>query len=90
MLKFWMHIDKEEQLKRFENRQNDPLKLHKITEEDWRNREKWDKYEEAVDEMLHRTHTPHAPWIIVESNSKKYARIKVLQTVSDALDDALR
>jgi len=90
MLKFWLHIDKEEQLQRFESRQNDPLKQHKITEEDWRNREKWDLYETAVDEMLARTHTPHAPWIIVESNSKKYARIKVLQTVTDALEDAMR
>ena len=90
ILKFWMHIDKDEQLKRFQDRQNDPLKNHKITDEDWRNREKWDLYEEAVDEMLMRTHTPHSPWIIVESNSKKHARIKVLQTVTDALEDALR
>ncbi|MCL2387223.1 MAG: polyphosphate:AMP phosphotransferase [Defluviitaleaceae bacterium] len=90
MLKFWLHIDKDEQLRRFESRQSDPLKHHKITEDDWRNREKWDLYESAVDEMLMRTHTPHSPWIIVESNSKKYARIKVLQTVTDALEDALR
>ena len=90
ILKFWMHIDKDEQLRRFESRRDDPLKQHKITDEDWRNRERWDEYEEAVDEMLYRTHTSHAPWIIVESNSKKYARIKILQTVTDALDDALR
>ncbi|MCL1883093.1 MAG: polyphosphate:AMP phosphotransferase [Defluviitaleaceae bacterium] len=90
ILKFWLHIDKDEQLRRFESRQDDPQKLHKITEDDWRNREKWDEYENAVDEMLMRTHTPHSPWIIVESNSKKYARIKVLKTVTDALDDALR
>jgi polyphosphate:AMP phosphotransferase len=90
MLKFWLHIDKDEQLRRFESRQNDPLKQHKITEDDWRNREKWDLYEAAVDEMLMRTHTPHSPWIIVESNCKKHARIKVLQTVTDALEDALR
>ncbi|MCL1842766.1 MAG: polyphosphate:AMP phosphotransferase [Defluviitaleaceae bacterium] len=90
LLKFWLHIDKDEQLRRFESRQADPLKHHKITEDDWRNREKWDLYESAVDEMLMRTHTPHSPWIIVESNSKKYARIKVLQTVTDALEDALR
>jgi len=90
ILKFWLHIDKEEQLRRFESRKNDPLKQHKITEEDWRNREKWDLYEAAVDEMLHRTHNSYAPWIIVESNCKKYARIKVLQTVTDALEDALR
>lgn len=90
LLKFWLHIDKDEQLRRFESRQNDLLKSRKITEEDWRNREKWDLYEEAVDEMLFRTHTAHSPWIIVESNSKKFARIKVLKTVTDALDDALR
>jgi polyphosphate kinase 2 (PPK2 family) len=90
LLKLWLHIDKDEQLRRFESRQNDPLKQHKITEEDWRNREKWDLYQNAVDEMLTRTHTPHSPWIIVESNNKKYARIKVLQTVTDALEDALR
>ncbi|MCL2572057.1 MAG: polyphosphate:AMP phosphotransferase [Defluviitaleaceae bacterium] len=90
LLKFWLHIDKDEQLRRFEDRQNDPSKHHKITEADWRNRENWHKYEEAVDEMLARTHNPHAPWIIVESNSKKFARVKVLQTVTDALDDALR
>ena len=90
ILKFWLHIDKDEQLRRFEARQKDPLKMHKITEDDWRNREKWDEYEEAVDELLFRTHTSHAPWIIVESNHKKYARIKVLQTVSDALEDAMR
>lgn len=90
LLKLWLHIDKDEQLRRFESRQSDPLKQHKITEDDWRNREKWDLYESAVDEMLMRTHTPHSPWIIVESNSKKYARIKVLQTVTDALEDALR
>ena len=90
ILKFWLHIDEDEQLVRFEDRQNDPLKSHKITEDDWRNRAKWSQYEDAVDEMLSRTHTSHAPWIIVESNCKKFARVKVLQTVTDALDDALR
>ena len=90
MLKLWLHIDKDEQLRRFQARENDPLKQYKITEADWNNRAKWDDYEVAVDEMISRTHTPHAPWIIVESNSKKYARIKVLQTVTDALEDAMR
>ena len=88
--KFWLHIDKDEQLRRFTHRQNNPAKQHKITEADWRNRENWEGYEDAIDEMLARTHNPHAPWIIVESNSKKFARVKVLQTVTDALDDALR
>jgi polyphosphate:AMP phosphotransferase len=90
ILKFWLHVDKDEQLRRFDDRQSDAQKQHKITSEDWRNREKWDLYEQAANEMLMRTHTPHSPWIIVESNSKKYARIKVLQTVTDALEDALK
>ena len=90
LLKFWLHIDKDEQLRRFTARENDPAKQHKIVEDDWRNRKNWDLYEEAVDEMLARTHNPHAPWIIVESNSKKFARVKVLQTVTDVLDEALR
>jgi polyphosphate:AMP phosphotransferase len=90
MLKFWMHIDKDEQLSRFEDRQSDPVKQHKITDADWNNRVKWDEYEIAADEMFARTHTSHAPWIVVESNNKKYARIKVLKTVTDALDDAMR
>jgi polyphosphate:AMP phosphotransferase len=90
LLKFWLHIDKDEQLRRFESRQSDPLKNHKITDDDWHNRENWDEYEAAVDEMIMRTHSAHSPWIIVESNSKKFARIKVLKTVTDALEDALR
>jgi len=90
LLKFWLHIDKDEQLRRFNDRVNDPNKQHKITQADWINRENWDKYEEAANEMLHKTHHPHAPWIIVESNNKKFARVKVLKTVTDALDTALR
>ncbi|MDR1532267.1 MAG: polyphosphate:AMP phosphotransferase [Clostridiales bacterium] len=90
LFKFWMHIDKDEQLRRFKARQSDPLKQYKITEEDWRNREKWDLYEQAVDEMLFRTNTSHAPWIIIESNDKKLARIKVLETVVDKLSKSLR
>ena len=90
LLKFWLHVDKEEQLARFKARESDPHKAHKITDADWRNLEQRDLYEEAVDEMIARTHAPHAPWIIVESNNKKYARIKTLKTVTDALDDAMR
>ena len=90
ILKFWLHVDQDEQLARFKNRQDDPLKHHKITDDDWRNREKWAQYEAAMDEVLARTHTPHAPWIIVESNQKKYSRIKVLQTVTEALEEAMR
>lgn len=86
VLKFWMQIDKEEQKRRFERRQADPQKQWKITEEDWRNREKWDQYEIAVNEMLTRTSTEYAPWIVVEGNDKYYARIKVLETVVKTLE----
>ena len=89
VLKFWMHIDKDEQARRFKERQDIPEKQWKITDEDWRNREKWDEYEKAVDEMLIRTSTDYAPWIIVEANSKYYARIKVLETVVEALEKRL-
>jgi len=90
LLKFWLHIDKDEQLKRFEFRQNTPEKEWKITDEDWRNREKWDKYLEAVDEMLLRTSTKHAPWTIVEAVDKLYARVKVIETVHDCLENGLK
>lgn len=89
VLKFWMQIDKAEQEKRFTERQNNPEKQWKITDEDWRNREKWDLYEEAVDEMLIRTSTEYAPWVVVEGNDKYYARIKVLETVVDAIEKRL-
>lgn len=79
IIKFLIHIDKDEQLRRFKDRENEPDKSHKITSEDWRNREKWDLYIEAMNEMLVRTNTEYAPWIIVEGQDKKYARIKVLQ-----------
>jgi polyphosphate kinase 2 (PPK2 family) len=90
IIKFWLEIDPEEQLRRFEARQNEPAKQHKITSADWRNREMRPQYETAVDEMLSRTYTPHAPWVIVESNNKKYARIKVIKTVADTLSEALQ
>ena len=75
VLKFWMQIDKDEQLRRFNDRQNDPNKQWKITDEDWRNRDKWDAYEAAVNEMLVRTDTSYAPWTVVEGNNKYYARL---------------
>ena len=90
ILKFWIHIDKEEQLKRFNERQENPEKQWKITDEDWRNREKWDAYETAVDEMLVRTSTTYAPWIVVEGNSKYYARVKILSAVADALETRIK
>ena len=89
MVKFWLHIDEEEQLKRFKEREQTPHKQWKITEEDWRNREKRALYLEAVDEMLFRTSTNYAPWTIVESNSKTYARVKALKTVITEIEKAL-
>lgn len=85
--KFWLHIDKEMQLERFEERKRTPHKQWKITDEDWRNREKWDSYLEAVEEMLSRTSTAWAPWTIVESNSKHFARLKTIETVIDAIKE---
>ncbi len=89
VVKFWLQIDKDEQERRFKARQENPQKQWKITEEDWRNREKWDQYEEAVSEMLIRTSTPYAPWIVVEGNCKYYARVKVLETVANAIEERL-
>jgi polyphosphate kinase 2 (PPK2 family) len=90
LFKFWLHIDQDEQLKRFESRTNTPEKSWKITDEDWRNREKWDQYLEAVDEMLLKTSTEQAPWTIVEAVDKLYSRIKVIETVRDKLEDRLK
>lgn len=90
VIKFWMQISKEEQENRFKARQENPLKQWKITEEDWRNREKWDQYEEAVNEMLVRTSTEYAPWVVVEGNCKYYARIKVLETAIQAIEERLK
>lgn len=89
ILKFWVQIDKDTQLARFTDRQNTLSKQWKITDEDWRNREKWDLYEQAVDEMLQKTSTTYAPWHILESVDKKYARIKALKIVIEALEKAL-
>ena len=89
VLKFWIHIDPQTQLDRFEARQNTPEKQWKITDEDWRNREKWPQYEQAVEDMLQKTSTSYAPWHIIESVDKKYARIRTLQIVTDALEKAV-
>jgi polyphosphate kinase 2 (PPK2 family) len=88
VLKFWIHIDQETQLARFNDRQNTPEKQWKITEEDWRNREKWPQYEMAIDEMLQKTSTKNAPWHIIESNDKKYARIRTMKIIVKALEKA--
>ncbi len=90
VVKFWLQIDKDTQLRRFHEREADPLKKYKITEDDWRNREKWDEYEVAVNEMLQKTSTPHAPWTIVESNDKYFARIKIMETVIKTLEKELK
>lgn len=90
VLKFWLQIDKDEQEHRFKERMENPEKQWKITDEDWRNREKWDQYELAVNEMLVRTSTTYAPWIVVEGNCKYYARVKVLRTVVEALEEKIR
>ncbi len=89
ILKFWVQIDKDTQLARFTERQNTPGKQWKITDEDWRNREKWEEYEGAVDEMIEKTSTLWAPWHILESVDKKYARIKALKIVIRELERAL-
>ena len=89
IIKFWVHIDKETQLERFTLRQNTPEKQWKITDEDWRNREKWDAYESAVDEMIQKTSTVYAPWHILESVDKKYARIQALKIVIEELEKVL-
>jgi len=86
--KFWVHVSEEEQLRRFEARRDTPYKRWKLTDEDWRNREKWNQYEAAVDDMLVKTSTLKAPWTLVEGNDKRYARVKVLKTLVDLLKDA--
>ena len=89
LVKFWLHIDRDEQLRRFEARQEAPDKQWKITDEDWRNRDKWKQYKVAVIDMLHGTSTTYAPWTILEANCKLHARIKALRTVAEALESAL-
>ena len=90
ILKFFIHIDKEEQLRRFKAREENPDKTYKITDEDWRNREKWDSYNEANNEMIYKTNTNNAPWYVVPGNSKKYARIFVLEKVIEEMETALK
>lgn len=89
LVKFWLHIDADEQLRRFRMREQTPFKNWKITDEDWRNREKWNRYKLAVTDMLRRTSTTYAPWTILEANDKLHARIKALKTVAAALEAGL-
>ncbi len=89
VVKFWLQISQEEQLKRFKAREKIEFKRFKITEEDWRNREKWDIYQQAVCDMVDRTSTGAAPWTLVESNDKNHARVKILKTVCERLEAEL-
>ena len=89
LVKFWIHISKDEQLRRFEGRKETPYKAWKLTEEDWRNRAKWDEYEQAINDMLLKTSTLTAPWTIVEGNCKWWARVKTLKTLVDVLSQEL-
>ncbi|MCW2847944.1 MAG: UDP-galactose-lipid carrier transferase [Marmoricola sp.] len=89
LVKFWVHISDEEQLRRFERRKDDPLKAWKLTDEDWRNREQRKAYTEAVEDMLERTGTPQAPWHLIEGDSKRYARLRVVETVNQAIEAAI-
>ena len=90
LLKFWLHVDPDEQLARFKLREQTPHKAWKLTDEDWRNRDKRQEYEEAVDDMIQRTSSTIAPWFLVEGNNKYYARVKVLTTVCDQLEAQLK
>ena len=90
MVKFWIHISKDEQLKRFRARERTPEKQWKITAEDWRNREKWALYETAVNDMLRYTSTETAPWHILAGNDKYFARIQALRIVNEAIEARLK
>jgi polyphosphate kinase 2 (PPK2 family) len=85
VLKFWLAIGKDEQMRRFKERETTAYKKYKITEEDWRNREKWDAYEAAVCDMVEKTSDPAAPWVLVAASDKKFARLKIIKTITDRL-----
>ena len=89
MLKFWIHLGKDEQLKRFKEREKTPWKMHKITDEDWRNRERWDDYKEAVNDMVAHTSTEFAPWSLIPGNDKKVARVEIIKTLCEAMEKNL-
>jgi len=91
LIKFWMHISPDEQLKRFKRREKDPLKTWKLTDEDWRNREKKKEYNQAVEDMVARTSLePHAVWHLIPAESKRYARVAVIETVIDEIEAGMR
>ena len=89
LVKLWLHISEAEQLKRFKRRESDPLKRWKLTDEDWRNREKRREYIGAVEDMLARTDQPYAPWHLIEGDSKRYARVRVIETVTERLEQGM-
>jgi polyphosphate kinase 2 (PPK2 family) len=89
VVKFWLSISKEEQHRRFKEREQTTFKRFKITPEDWRNREKWDQYVDAVCDMVDRTSTESAPWTLVEANDKSFARVKVLKTLCERIEAGL-
>jgi len=89
LCKFWIHITKDEQLRRFKEREKTPWKVHKITDEDWRNRDKWDNYKHAINDMVIHTSTEYAPWSLIPGNDKRVARVEVLKTVCDTLEASL-
>jgi len=90
LVKIWMHLSDKEQLKRFEARAEDPLKQWKLTEEDWRNREKRDLYEAAVEDMFKKTSTDNAPWTIIPAENKRYARVAVIESVNEAMEKGMK
>ena len=90
LIKLWIHISPDEQLKRFQARQDDPLKRWKLTDEDWRNRERWADYEAAVEEMLAETDRPNAKWDVIPAEQKRYGRVAVLRTVIERMEDGMR
>jgi polyphosphate kinase 2 (PPK2 family) len=90
LIKFWLHISEEEQLKRFEKRRDDPLKSWKLTPDDWENRRKRPQYLEAIEEMLERTDHEPAPWQLIEADSKRYARVRVMNVVIERIEAGMR
>jgi polyphosphate kinase 2 (PPK2 family) len=90
LVKYWLHISSDEQLARFKAREETPHKRWKITDEDWRNRERWADYDRAVNDMVQQTSTLHSPWTLVEGNDKRFARVKVIRTLCAQLEGALR
>lgn len=90
LLKFWIHITKDEQLRRFQEREKTPHKQWKLTEEDWRNREKWEDYQIAVNDLVEHTSTRAAPWHLIEGNDKRHARVKVIKTICESMEQALQ